>query len=381
MKLIRSGSKITLSTAASQSGKNTNIKLERSNSDEEFIGAGESRFQRATSTMVALISPRPQLYSNDDPQDPQTVEANVRIKPISANNSPNKIDQLSTQATMIQPNQKDDTLSTSSKEIVSTQVLYESPQNGKPQSQVSSQDSQQQQHQQQQQNQSIPSSSSSLVESKHPDHANLTTTISTTTETDVVDHKHQKPKPVKTTNPTTSANTLSQLMERVTDGVIDDHYIQQHMKSIDFWMNQIFQFVENIPVGVSVGKFDKKLNTFPLCYVNREFEKMTKYSRQEILGKTCQFVQTEDRTEMCQVALIRKAIMNRQDCRVVLTNVKKDGRPFSNFLYLHPVFNRQKECTHYIGLQYDFTGNERIYRNDLVAIDDLMALLIALFWQ
>jgi PAS domain S-box-containing protein len=378
MKLIRSSSMITLSTAASRSLKNNQIKLQRNHSDEDedecIIAAaatGESRFQLASSTMVTLITPRPRVYPNDDydslDSPPLIIETTIRRKPSSANHSPNKIDQFSTEVnTMIPSHLEDETFSSSSNsEILSTEKLYESsPGNGKPSPQLLS-----------------------AVSSQEQQEANPTISTTTVTAADdiIVDPKHSTPKPllkrIPTTRTTTSTtNTLSQLMEKVTEGIIDDHYIQQHIKSVDFWMNQIFQFIENIPVGITIGKYDKKLHTFPLCYVNRQFEKMTKYSRQEILGKTCQMLQTEDRTEMCQVTLIRKAIMNRQSCRVVLTNVRRDGSPFSNFLYLHPVLNRQKEYTHYIGLQYDFTGNERNYRDDLVAIDDLMALLIALFW-
>jgi diguanylate cyclase (GGDEF)-like protein/PAS domain S-box-containing protein len=91
----------------------------------------------------------------------------------------------------------------------------------------------------------------------------------------------------------------------------------------------------------------------PLVYVNSAFERMTGYSRQEVLGRNCRFLQGDDRDQP-ELAELRQALFNREPVRVMLRNHHKDGSLIRNELTLTFIEN-EGELTHVLGLQRDMT--------------------------
>lgn len=74
----------------------------------------------------------------------------------------------------------------------------------------------------------------------------------------------------------------------------------------------------------------------PLLYVNKAFEELTGYSRQEALGKDCRYLQGSERDQP-EVARIRDAISAAEPVDVTLRNYRKDGTAFWNRLSLRPI--------------------------------------------
>ncbi|MNF63009.1 Blue-light photoreceptor [compost metagenome] len=91
-----------------------------------------------------------------------------------------------------------------------------------------------------------------------------------------------------------------------------------------------------------------------LIYANAAFELLTGYSRDEILYQDCRFLQGTDRNQL-GLAAIRQALRNRQPCRQILRNYRKDGSAFWNELSITPVFNESDQITYFIGIQKDVT--------------------------
>lgn len=89
-----------------------------------------------------------------------------------------------------------------------------------------------------------------------------------------------------------------------------------------------------------------------LIYVNPAFERLTGYSRDEILYQDCRFLQGDDRDQLAR-ARIRKALAEGRPCREVLRNYRKDGSAFWNELSITPVFNDTDQLTYFIGIQKD----------------------------
>ncbi|SDM90564.1 sensor domain-containing protein [Vreelandella arcis] len=112
------------------------------------------------------------------------------------------------------------------------------------------------------------------------------------------------------------------------------------------------QVIEASPNGMVVA--DATQPGLPLIYVNEAFTCLTGYTRQEVLGQNCRFLQGED-TSPSAIQEIRRAIAHCKTVKVVLLNYRRDNTPFWNQFTLTPVINPQGVCTHFIGAQEDIT--------------------------
>lgn len=93
----------------------------------------------------------------------------------------------------------------------------------------------------------------------------------------------------------------------------------------------------------------------PTVYVNPAALQITGYSREEMLGKNCRFLQ-KDQCDQEALHEVRAAIKEQRKCRVVLQNFRKDGTPFWNELTISPVRDENGELTHFVGIQSDITA-------------------------
>jgi PAS domain S-box-containing protein len=103
---------------------------------------------------------------------------------------------------------------------------------------------------------------------------------------------------------------------------------------------------------------DARKPDLPLVYVNKAFEAMTGYSRDELIGHNCRLMQGTDRKQ-AGVKTIRAAREAGQPVRVTLRNYRKDGTLFWSDLSLTPLIDAQGVLTHYIGVQEDVTHQRR----------------------
>ncbi|TLX61806.1 hypothetical protein DN820_19525 [Stutzerimonas nosocomialis] len=93
-----------------------------------------------------------------------------------------------------------------------------------------------------------------------------------------------------------------------------------------------------------------------LIYANPAFERLTGYGVEDILYQDCRFLQAGDRAQV-GLAAIREALRNRQPCRQVLRNYRKDGSFFWNELSITPAFNEADQLTYFIGIQKDVSAH------------------------
>jgi len=90
--------------------------------------------------------------------------------------------------------------------------------------------------------------------------------------------------------------------------------------------------------GVALSLADAEAPDCPLVLANAKFEDLTGYRLRECEGRNCRFLQEPDTPGNAEArAEIRDAIASRGECQVVLRNHRKDGTPFNNLLFLHPV--------------------------------------------
>ncbi|MDY6782092.1 MAG: PAS domain S-box protein [Cyanobacteriota bacterium] len=110
--------------------------------------------------------------------------------------------------------------------------------------------------------------------------------------------------------------------------------------------------------GCGVAIADFRAPDAPIIYCNPAFERITGYSREEVLGRNCRFLQGTD-TDGAAVEQIRAALRSRQECHVTLINYRKDGTPFWNELVLSPVCDEWGELAYYIGIQNDVSDRKQ----------------------
>ncbi len=99
---------------------------------------------------------------------------------------------------------------------------------------------------------------------------------------------------------------------------------------------------------------DPNVEDNPIIYCNRGFEKITGYSKSEIIGRNCRFLQGSS-TDQTTVKEIRNALDNEHECLVTLKNYRKDGSEFWNEFSLSPIRSADGKLTHYLGITTDIT--------------------------
>ena len=105
----------------------------------------------------------------------------------------------------------------------------------------------------------------------------------------------------------------------------------------------------------------------PLIFINDGFCRMTGYSKVDVLGKNCRFLQGTD-TEESTVQELRTAMKEGRGCVVELMNYRKSGDAFVNYLSLTPIHDRSTgTLTHYVGIQSDITELVKHKRAELAA--------------
>lgn len=114
--------------------------------------------------------------------------------------------------------------------------------------------------------------------------------------------------------------------------------------------------LEGASEGITIS--DPNLPDNPLIYVNSGFEAMTGYSKDEVIGRNCRFLQGPQ-TSRLAAEEIRQAIACQRPCVVEILNYRKDGSTFWNRLSITPVRDANGQVTHYIGIQSDITERKR----------------------
>nr|AHZ63871.1 phototropin [Pteridium aquilinum] len=102
---------------------------------------------------------------------------------------------------------------------------------------------------------------------------------------------------------------------------------------------------------------DPRLPDNPIIFASDSFLELTEYTREEIIGRNCRFLQGED-TDQKTVQKIRDAIREQREITVQLLNYTKTGKRFWNLFHLQPMRDQKGELQYFIGVQLD--GSEQL---------------------
>ena len=95
---------------------------------------------------------------------------------------------------------------------------------------------------------------------------------------------------------------------------------------------------------------DPAMSDNPIVYASSGFCAFTKYTKAEIEGRNCRFLQGPN-TDKGDVKAIRDAITAKKDKSVCLLNYKKDGTTFMNQFFITPLFDENGNVQYYLGVQ------------------------------
>lgn len=102
---------------------------------------------------------------------------------------------------------------------------------------------------------------------------------------------------------------------------------------------------------------DPSLQDNPIVYASQDFLSLTGYSRDEVLGRNCRFLQGAE-TSPQKVKQIREAVTSGSDVTVTFVNYTADGTPFWNKLFIAALRDAQNNIVNFIGVSVKVAGPE-----------------------
>jgi len=118
------------------------------------------------------------------------------------------------------------------------------------------------------------------------------------------------------------------------------------------WLLRFIAMAERFPACIVLS--DMNMSGNPMFFVNKEFCRVTGYSKAEAQGRNCRFLQGA-KTEPSSVSVIRDTLRRGTDCFVQVTNYRKDGSLFPNLLSMKPIFDSNGVYRFCVGVQFEVT--------------------------
>ncbi|MFM2481671.1 nitrogen fixation negative regulator NifL [Celerinatantimonas sp. YJH-8] len=114
------------------------------------------------------------------------------------------------------------------------------------------------------------------------------------------------------------------------------------------------QVVEQAPVAISIT--DLKAN---ICYANQRFSALTGYSLDELKGQNQRMLSSHQTPKSCYETLWQ-TIISGQSWRGRLVNQTRQGQEYLAEVTIAPVFSKDGEMSHFIGIQRDISEPYRL---------------------
>ncbi len=110
----------------------------------------------------------------------------------------------------------------------------------------------------------------------------------------------------------------------------------------------LWRVLDAADVGLLITDAERRI-----VYVNATFTRETGYLPEEVLGRTCSFLQGPE-TDPADVAAMREALDRGEAVRRVVLNYRKDGRTMWYRLRIQPLWV-DGALRHFVGVQEDFS--------------------------
>lgn len=123
------------------------------------------------------------------------------------------------------------------------------------------------------------------------------------------------------------------------------------MKNFNLISTHLPHIIDHAENGIVITDPSKENN--PLIYVNKSFCNIYGYTKDEVLGKNCRFLQGTDKSQDA-IKEIREAISKKEAITRILRNYKKDGTLVYTELNITPIIENNK-LKFFLGIQKDIT--------------------------
>lgn len=105
----------------------------------------------------------------------------------------------------------------------------------------------------------------------------------------------------------------------------------------------------------------------PIEFCSESFERLTGYTKHEIRGQNCRFLQSPSgkvepglQRKYCDdtsVFYLKRCINDAEEAQISLINYRKGGQPFMNLLTMIPLKDDEGTVTHFVGFQVYLVEN------------------------
>jgi PAS domain S-box-containing protein len=114
-----------------------------------------------------------------------------------------------------------------------------------------------------------------------------------------------------------------------------------------------------VDCSVSLVLCDLEQPDAPIVYASDSFLELTGYSRQEVIGRNCRFLQTPNSAACTATAGIDRvaikrmsqAVQSKQEIQLQVYNYKKNGQRFTNILSIIPLQMGLSHHNYAVGFQ------------------------------
>eukprot|EP00457_Paulinella_chromatophora_P001783 gb/GEZN01001785.1/.p1 GENE.gb/GEZN01001785.1/~~gb/GEZN01001785.1/.p1 ORF type:complete len:850 (-),score=114.96 gb/GEZN01001785.1/:280-2772(-) len=132
------------------------------------------------------------------------------------------------------------------------------------------------------------------------------------------------------------------------------------------WLINLIQAVENLPVCVAL--VDMLEEDFPYLYANEEFEHISGYTRDDVIGRKFSFMQGAE-TSSESKAFVESSMREGKTIQLCMVNYRRKGEKFCNFMELRPIHLENKPSSnrklrYYAICQMDVTDS--LARNQML---------------
>ena len=116
-----------------------------------------------------------------------------------------------------------------------------------------------------------------------------------------------------------------------------------------------FVATSQLPLTMAVPKN----GDHPIVAANGAFERLTGYGQADLLGRDCRLLQGQ-RTQPAARRVLRTALDDGSDRYAVVTNYRRDGTEFDNFVFLFPIFDADDVAVMFVGSQFEVPKEGRV---------------------